>query len=137
MFSTAAVDASVLIDVGELHLRPGKKGFVDVTILSDASTLLDNLRLQSQITTSGSSQLEFVTGPEIRSGIYGTTDPHPGNSAYLFSDDSGAALYPPAGRISTTAARNDTYIGDDRPDGQRHGQRRWRLSVPTTDTLDE
>jgi hypothetical protein len=112
---TTSADAALQITVGDLELLPGQTGFVDVMIRSDTGAdLLNIFGLEFQITTSGSTRLEFVWVPSPHvPGERDATDPHLNTPPYLLNLDSLAEWFPPAGRISTTTTTNDTYIGGD------------------------
>jgi len=113
--------AALQITVGDLALVPGETASLNVMIHSDTGTdLLDMFGLEFRITTGGSTRLEFVNPP---------TDPQLTDANYILFGDSLAALFPPAGSISSVLAVNDTYIGGDATVSA------LGVLVPTTDTL--
>ena len=99
--------AGLVLTIGNMNLRPGQTGTLDVTATSEGLPVrLDTFGFEFKITTlSGPDRLEFTTSQ---------TDPYTNaKPAYVFANDrlsQGVAL----GNVSSTGGvPNNTYIGGD------------------------
>jgi hypothetical protein len=101
VFTTPA-RAEFAVTIGNLTLAPGAPGTLDVILSSNNPSVdqLDSFGFEFQITTAGTSVLEFAK-PQ--------PDPY-GNGSYIFLNDSGTQPLP-LGRVLGTD--NNTYLAGD------------------------
>ena len=107
-FGSAARADFIVTVAPNTNLAVGSSGYVPVYISSTAGDLLQNTSFEFQVTTGGSTRLEFTGSPAPAS------DPTFSNSSYVFfgnsSDQTNAS---PLGASSQTVVPGDTFIGGD------------------------
>lgn len=121
----SAARAGVIVTVGSISLTAGSTGWVPIYLSSDSGTTnVASTNFEFQITTSGSTRLDFTSSPAP------AHDPTFSDSKYLFFNNSGdQTLGVSLGGVSTVNAPNDTFIGSDSYTGSGN------VSVPVTSPI--